>query len=167
MTLDPKTVPEVMSLNPIELIEWCKERKKTLGISNQKLSELSTVPVGTIDRIMAGGYTEFRYSSIQPILSVLIEINKATPVPDENDSEQGQYYYETIEGYKLIVENKNHEIEELKRNIASLIKEVEFIKRENETKQQIIGNYHEHTKWLEGIIDDYRNETKNKAKISD
>lgn len=145
-----------MSLNPVELIQWCRERKKFLGISNQKLSELSTVPVGTIDRIMAGGYTEFRYSSIQPILSVLIEFNKATPVPDENDSEQGQYYYETIEGYKLIVENKNHEIEELKRSINLLLKEVEFVKKENETKQQIIENYHSHTRWLESIVDDYR-----------
>ena len=156
MMSDPKTMPEIMSLNPAELIEWCKERKKFLGISNQKLSEMSAVPVGTIDRIMAGKYTEFRYSSIQPIIAVLIEINKATPVPDETDTEQSQYYYDTIEGYKLIVENKNHEIEELNRNLAILSKEIEFLKKENESKQQTIDNYHNHTKWLENMIDDMR-----------
>lgn len=149
-------MPEIMSLNPAELIEWCKARKKSMGLSNQKLSEMSLVPVGTIDRIMAGKYTEFRYSSIQPLLSVLIEFNKATPVPDETDTEQSQYYYETIEGYKLVVENKNHEIEELNRNLAILSKEIEFLKKENESKQQTIDNYHNHTKWLESMIDDMR-----------
>lgn len=162
MNSDPGTMPEIMSLNPAELIEWCKERKKFLGISNQKLSELSKVPVGTIDRIMAGRYTEFRYSSVQPIIAVLIGFNKATPVPDDSDTEQGQYYYETIEGYKLIVENKNHEIEELQRNVAILSKELDFIKKENAAKQQIIENYHSHTQWLEKIIDDLRDLIKSK-----
>ncbi len=156
MMSDSKTMPEIMSLNPAELIEWCKARKKSMGLSNQKLSEMSLVPVGTIDRIMAGKYTEFRYSSIQPLLSVLIEFNKATPVPDETDTEQSQYYYETIEGYKLVVENKNHEIEELRKNCEFLAKEIEFLKKENESKQQTIDNYHNHTKWLESMIDDMR-----------
>lgn len=164
MNSDPKTMPEIMSLNPVQLIEWCNERKRFLGISNQKLSELSKVPVGTIDRIMAGRYTEFRYSSVQPIISVLIEFNKATPVPDESDTDQGQYYYETIEGYKLVVENKNYEIEELKRNVAILAKELDFIKKENAAKQQIIDNYHSHTVWLEKMVDDLRDAVKEKNK---
>lgn len=156
MNRENSTVPEIMSLNPSELIDWCKSRKKRLGISNQRLSELSKVPAGTIDRIMAGGYTEFRYSSIQPIIAVLIEINKETPVPDESDSEQGQYYYETIEGYKLIVENKNHEIEELKKSCDVLAKEIAFLKEENASKHKAIENYQRHTKWLEEIVDDLR-----------
>ncbi len=157
MMSDLKTMPEIMSLNPLEMIAWCKDRKKALGISNLKLSELSGVPLGTIDRIMSGGYTEFRYSTIQPIITVLIGFNNATPEPDENDSEQAKFYYETIEGYKLVVENKNHQIEELERNLAILSKEVEFLKKENDAKHVMIEKYHTHIKWLEGLIDDYRN----------
>lgn len=67
-------LPHVMSLNPSELINRCKNRKQFLGFSNQRLAEESGVPVGTIDRIMAGKYTGFRYSTNQPIVAVLIGI---------------------------------------------------------------------------------------------
>ena len=68
---------DVFTLNPSEIVKWCKERKDTLGYSNKKISELTNVPIGTIDRILAGKYTEFKYSSIQPILwGILWERNK-------------------------------------------------------------------------------------------
>ena len=71
----------VFTLNPSEIVKWLKERKETLGYSNKKISELTNVPIGTIDRILAGKYTEFKYSSIQPILSVLIGYEEQTPKP--------------------------------------------------------------------------------------
>ena len=150
---DPKAMPEIMSLNPAELIEWCNARKKTLGLSNQRLAELTMVPQGTIDRIMAGKYTEFRYSSIQPIVALLVGFHTETPVPDSSDAQQPNYYYETIEGYKLIVENKNHEIEELGRNLEILKKEIEYLKCENTTKQQTIESLQQHTSWLQKLFD--------------
>ena len=149
-------LPKVLSLNPGELINWCRNRKQFLGLSNQRLAEQSGVPVGTIDRIMAGKYTEFRYSSIQPIVSVLVGINEDTPKPETADSQQVQDYYDTIEGYKLIVENKNHEITELKNTYEQLVKEIEYLKLENERKHQAIVRQQEHTQWLESIIDDLR-----------
>ena len=91
-------------LNPVELIKWCKNRKATLGLSNAKLAEMSGVPIGTIDRIMSGNYTEFKYSSIQPLVAILLGFGQETPEPDE-ENEQEQFYYETIEGYKIILEN--------------------------------------------------------------
>ena len=51
---------EYITLNPVEIVKWCRDRKKSLDLSNQKLSELSGVPIGTIDRIMSGHYTEFK-----------------------------------------------------------------------------------------------------------
>ena len=149
-------MPHVMSLNPAELINWCRNRKQFLGLSNQRLAEQSGVPVGTIDRIMAGKYTEFRYSSIQPIVTVLIGIREDTPKPENADAEQVQDYYDTIKGYKLVVENKNHMIDELKSTCAQLAREIEYLKIENERKHQAIIKQQEHTAWLEGIIDDYR-----------
>lgn len=149
-------LPQVMSLNPTELINWCRNRKKFLGISNQKIAEQTGVPVGTVDRIMAGKYTEFRYSSIQPLVALLIGIREDTPKPENADAQQVQDYYDTIEGYKLVVENKNHMIEELKIAFEQLGKEVEYLKTENERKHQAIVRQQEHVSWLEGIIDDYR-----------
>ena len=81
---------DVFTLNPSEIVKWLKERKETLGYSNKKISELTNVPIGTIDRILAGKYTEFKYSSIQPILSVLIGYEEQTPKPKTNDKEQAK-----------------------------------------------------------------------------
>ena len=154
---DDDYLPNVMSLNPSDLINWCRNRKQFLGLSNQRLAEQSGVPVGTIDRIMAGKYTEFRYSSIQPIVTVLIGIREDTPKPENADAQQVQDYYDTIEGYKLVVENKNHVIEELKAACEQLGREIEYLKTENERKHQAIVRQQEHAKWLEGIVDDLRN----------
>ena len=149
-------IPQILSLNPTDLINWCKTRKQSLGLSNQRLAEQSGVPVGTIDRIMAGKYTEFRYSSIQPIVAVLIGIREDTPKPENADAQQVQDYYDTIEGYKLVVENKNHMIDELKTACEHFAKEIEFLKTENERKHQAIVHQQEHVEWLESIIDDLR-----------
>ncbi len=149
-------LPQIMSLNPTDLINWCRNRKQFLGLSNQRLAEESGVPVGTIDRIMAGKYTEFRYSSIQPIVTVLIGFREDTPKPENADTQQVQSYYDTIEGYKLVVENKNHMIDELKAACEQFAQEIEYLKLENERKHQAILSQQEHTKWLEGIIDDLR-----------
>lgn len=149
-------LPNVLSLNPTDLINWCRNRKQFLGLSNQRLAEQSGVPVGTIDRIMAGHYTEFRYSSIQPVVAVLIGIDEDTPRPENADAQQVQDYYDTIEGYKLIMENKNHLIAELKATCAKLAMEGEYLKQENIQKNQTITSQLEHIKWLERIVDDLR-----------
>lgn len=140
-----KMVFDVFTLNPSEIVKWCKERKETLGYSNKKISELTNVPIGTIDRILAGKYTEFKYSSIQPILSCLIGYEEKTPKPKNNDIDQAKYYYETIEGYKLVVENKNEQIKRLEKELENAINAKEFLKKENEKKE-------EHMKWMESLI---------------
>ncbi len=129
----------IVTLNPAELVKWCKVRKKELSLSNQDIADKTGVPAGTIDRIFSGNYSEFRYSSIQPVIAYLIGFNKDTPEPEDEESEQAQYYYNTIEGYKLIVENKNHEINQLTLQIEKLSKEVEFLKRENEGKASLLS----------------------------
>ena len=142
-----------ITLNPSDIVKWCRERKKSLGLSNQKLADLSGVPIGTIDRIMSGNYTEFKYSSIQPIVSTLLGQHETTPIPEENNDEQAKYYYDTIEGYKLVVENKNREIEVLKKELEVALVAKDYLKKENECKEQ-------HLKWFETMMDEIKNQNK-------
>lgn len=150
------SLPEIMSLNSGELIDWMRKRKSDMGLSNAKLASLSGVPEGTIDRIMSKHYTEFRYSSIQPIMAVLIGTQEITPEPDPTDEEQNEFYYNTIEGYKLAMENKNHEIRQLKTMYELLCEENAYLKQNNKEKQEIIERRAAHEKWLESILDEVR-----------
>ena len=142
-----------ITLTPQDIVKWCRERKKSLEYSNQKLADLSGVPIGTIDRIMSGNYTEFKYSSIQPIVSTLLGFKEETPEPKKENDEQAKYYYETIEGYKLVLENKNREIEELKKELEIALTAKEYLKKENATKE-------EHLKWFETMIDNIKKQNK-------
>lgn len=119
----------IITLNPSELIKWCRQRKKDKGISNADISEKTGVPVGTLDRVLSGNYLEFKYSSIQPILTFLLGVEEDTPQPEDEESEQEQYYYNTIEGYKLVLKNKNHQIAQLKMDIEKMTQEISDLKR--------------------------------------
>lgn len=145
-------VQHIITLNPSEIVKWCREQKEALGYSNAKLAKESGVPVGTIDRIMAGKYTEYKYSSIQPIVACLLGYGEDTPVP-KSDSKQSEYYYNTINGYKLVLESKNKEIEQLQKAYDTLFIAKEFLKKENEMKE-------EHLKFLEGVISDLQSKIK-------
>ena len=149
-------LPDIMSLNAGDLIEWMRNRKVELGLTNCKLAELSNVPEGTIDRILSKRYTEFRYSSIQPLMAVLIGLQEEIPEPDPKDEEQSRYYYNTIEGYKLALENKNHEIEELQHTIVQLQGQIEFLRTICEERNRLLTENLTHRKWMEGLIDDLR-----------
>lgn len=135
----------VITLNPTDIVKWCRERKKSLEMSNQKLADLSGVPTGTIDRIMSGNYTEFKYSSIQPIVATLLGQQVHTPTPEKENDEQAQYYYDTIEGYKLVVENKNREIEVLKNELKVALAAKDYLLRDIENKEQ-------HIQWFEKML---------------
>lgn len=63
--------PNFFAMSTPELLAWCKARKANLHISNARLSELSGMPKGTIDRLFAGEHTDFRYETIRPLLKAL------------------------------------------------------------------------------------------------
>ena len=44
--------PNFVAMPPPELISWCKERKKHMGLTNAKLAELSGLPQGTIQKLL-------------------------------------------------------------------------------------------------------------------
>ena len=70
--LGESCVPNLMLLPFPELLKWCDKRQKHLGWTNKDLSEKSTVPVGTINRIKAGDYIDCKYSTIKHLLITLI-----------------------------------------------------------------------------------------------
>ena len=63
--------PNLFALPSREILEWCKQRKSKLQLSNAKLAELSGTPKGTIDRIFAGD-SDFKHDTIRPIVRALI-----------------------------------------------------------------------------------------------
>ncbi len=143
---------QIMTLSSHDLIHWCRERKKALELSNAKLSELTGVPIGTIDRIMSGNYSEYKYSSIQPLIAVLIGFNEKTPLPQNNNKSQSHYYYNTIEGYKLVLEQKNQMINTLEHEIDMLKREVNYLTEDNKKKQNTIESIQMHVQWMEQVI---------------
>ena len=52
-------------------IEEMKNKKKELGYSNSRLSELSGVPIGTVQKIFSGETSSPRYKTIQALIKVL------------------------------------------------------------------------------------------------
>ena len=149
MTVDKlNDLPDILSLNSKDLIDWCNTRKKQMHLSNAKLANMSNVPEGTIDRILTGKNLEFRYSTIQPIVKVLIGINEETPTNETSD-----YYAETIDGYKLIIQNKNQIIKEQQRAYEVILKEKDYLRLNNTEKQKVIEQLSKHIDWLESLID--------------
>ena len=84
--------PHFFTMSGAELLEWCKERKKFLKLSNEKLSELTYlqkgnmngIPKGTIDRLFSGEHLDFKFETMRPIIKVLAggEFVEA-PCPEE------------------------------------------------------------------------------------
>lgn len=66
-------VPNLMLLPFPELLKWWDKRQKYLGWTNQALAEkCKQVPVGTINRIKSGEYSDCKYSTMKYILITLI-----------------------------------------------------------------------------------------------
>lgn len=145
--------PKILSLKPIELVDWCNSRRKEMGISKAKLADLTNVPESTLDRIFSGKNPEFRYSTIQPIVTVLLDYYEDIPAPDSEDEAQSEYYYKTIEGYKLVVENKNHIINEAKFAYKKLEDELKYMRDENAIKDSMIKTLQEHLAWMQHLVD--------------
>lgn len=52
-------------------IEEMKARKRELGLTNEKLAELSGVPIGTVQKIFSGETSSPRYNTIHKLEKVL------------------------------------------------------------------------------------------------
>jgi Uma2 family endonuclease len=66
------------------LIDDLKKRKQELGYSNEKVAELSGVPLGTVQKIFGGATKHPRYRTLQAIQAVLFRDS-----PEKKETQQG------------------------------------------------------------------------------
>jgi hypothetical protein len=117
------------------LLEWCKERKKFLKISNEKLSELSGIPKGTIDRLFSSEHLDFKFETIRPIIKVLAggEWIEA-PCPEEPDCFADEKIAKLEErATKLEEENQG-----LKERLAEEKETSSFLKEQFKFREKVI-----------------------------
>lgn len=73
----------LMTLSLRDLLSWCRATKKKAGITNAKISEMTGIPIGTIERTMSGRVDDAKFSTVQPIASTLLGLVPEAPCPKE------------------------------------------------------------------------------------
>ena len=79
------------------LIDDLKKRKQELGYSNEKVAELSGVPLGTVQKIFGGATKHPRYRTLQAIQAALFR-----DAPEQNGMEQA--YSEPSSDFMMVRE---------------------------------------------------------------
>ena len=74
-------------------IEEIKERKKELGYTNEMISELSGVPLGTVQKFFGGATSRPRFNTIQSIECVLF--------PEKHSKKEAALYKDIVENLSL------------------------------------------------------------------
>lgn len=105
----------LMTLQFKELLARCKVAKKKAGVTNNQLAEKSGVPVGTIERIMAGNVEDAKFSTVQAIVSALLEFMPEVGCPDDTTAGQEELQHRLAE-----LEHIAEEKEKLERHLAAL-----------------------------------------------
>ena len=100
-------------------IEQMRERKKELGYTNEQLSQLSGVPIGTLQKVLGGATRSPRYDTLQCIEAVLWPEGEAQQTPalkeetsyrakgDDVWDRQGTY---TLDDYYALPDEKRVEL---------------------------------------------------------
>ena len=134
-------VPNLLALSWSELLNWWKQRQSFLGWSNQVLSEKSTIPLGTINRIKAGE-DDCRYSTMRCIIHALMG-SYSVEFPCQKKLDQEFAHIETLEKQCSELTSANEglvtqmqTIEEAHRNELLALKaeykeRIEFLKENN------------------------------------
>lgn len=137
-------VPNLWLLPFPDLVKWCIKKQKHLGWSNQKLADKSRTPVGTINRIWGGDYSDCKFSTIKSVLITLIggttdEFACTEQVEKEFQNiaqlEQQAAKLSTIEAENEMLKEQLRQIDELHRKDVRAIKEeymeqITFLKEE-------------------------------------
>lgn len=111
-------VPNLLALPWPELLSWWKQRQLHLGWTNQVLSDKSTVPVGTINRIKAGE-DDARYSTMRLIIHALMG-GYSVEFPCQKKLDMEFAHIETLE-------NKCCELANVNESLAAQIKKMEEV----------------------------------------
>lgn len=109
-----RCVPNLWQLPLPELMQWLIKFQKHLGWSNQKWADESNVPVGTINRMKAGDYTDCKYSTIRSLaISVMGGAKDEFSCTEQVEKELRQMEQLEQQAAKLsIVEEENRALKE-------------------------------------------------------
>ena len=96
-------------------LEEMKQRKKELGYTNEQISELSGVPLGTVQKVFSGVTETPRYDTMRALENVLEKRERAffdatmvkESVPYYAGKKQGEY---TLEDYYALPEDQRVEL---------------------------------------------------------
>lgn len=132
--------PNFIAMSSQQLLNWCRLRKKFLGWSNAKLAEMSAMPKGTIDRLLAGSNdTDFKFETIRPMIKALVGgewSSNPCPVPPSGDV------------LKLEETARNNEAHLARREqeVLHLTREIETLERQLQVKDAEIADAHAQVK---------------------
>lgn len=143
--LGDSCVPNLMLLPFSELLQWWDKRQKYLGWTNKTLEDKSKVPLGTINRIKGGDYTDCKYSTIRSVLIALIggttdEFSCTDMVERElqhmEQLEKQAAKLSVVEAENEKLKSRLQNIDELHRQDIRIIKQ-EFQEQKQEYKETI------------------------------
>lgn len=131
--LGQECMPNLMQLSFSDLLKWADKRQHHLGWTNQKLSDESTIPLGTIARIKSGDYDDCRYYTIKRILIALIG-----GIADEfNCKEKTERELARLE----TLEKQAERVAELEKELSEAQRKIEYLRVENDRKGRIIDKF--------------------------
>lgn len=139
-----RCVPNLWQLPLPELMQWLIKFQKHLGWSNQKWADESNVPVGTINRMKAGDYTDCKYSTIRSLaISVMGGAKDEFSCTEQVEKELKQMEQLEQQAAKLTdvearyeaLKERMNSVDELHRKDIRIIKEeyqaqIDFLKDE-------------------------------------
>jgi outer membrane murein-binding lipoprotein Lpp len=130
-------VPNLLALSWSDLLNWWKKRQTFLGWSNQVLSDKSTIPLGTINRIKSGE-DDCRYSTMRCIIHALMG-SYAVEFPCQKKLDQEFANIETLETKCKELSTANEGFaareqairDEAQRKIDFLVEQVKHLREES------------------------------------
>ena len=100
--------PNFLLMTSQEVVEWCKERKKHLKITRDKLKDLTGVPLGTLNRFFSEhNNSYFYFDTACKIITVLISGGQAL---DNCLIVQGQQQAERLESEITFLKRENEDL---------------------------------------------------------
>lgn len=138
-------IPFLMTLPGPELIAWCRMFKKRRGWTNDDIAARAKVPEGTIDRLLSKKTTDFKFSTIRPIICALAgcspEEMECAALPVDNDLQEKVQQLEADirwrdDKIQHFTEENKHLHEQLKDEKDKHDKELAFLRSEIKRKNR-------------------------------
>ena len=146
-------LPHLLTLNSVQVAEWCKIRRNALHMSVEELAKQSGVPQSTLERALSHKGVDCYFSTLQPVLRVLTgctddELQCRNPSGQSESSLIATIHYKDNAIRHLEEENRRQaeyinqlqimakeDIERAKKEEAESL---DFLKRQNRQNARII-----------------------------